>query len=67
MTESVSNLLDEDKDFKLRRFLLKFDSRVKTWAESHSKEPAVASNPPIYWDNELNDFFWANRRNRRAR
>lgn len=63
----ISGLLDEEKDMKLRRFLLKFDSRVKMWAEAHSKEPDVASNPPVYWDEYLKDFIWINRETRRMK
>lgn len=47
---------------KLQWFMNTNQKIIVAWGESH---PAHVK-PPIYWNEELKDFFWMNRKQRRA-
>jgi len=63
------NLTPEQQEqlLKLQAYLVNNADRIKQWAEAHSKEPGVASNPPVYWNPVIREFYWLNRANRRKR
>lgn len=53
----------QDQIIKLQRFMTQFKTVIEDWKKSHPQH----SDPPIVWSEDLKDFLWMNRAQRRSK
>lgn len=68
MSEENQELTPDQQEqlLKLKTYLINNAARIEQWAKAHSKQSAIASNPPIYWNPFTREFYWKNRKARRS-